>query len=274
MPSTFVRVYPPAQPAPGPAYWFPFHHEELLVQQREHGLALVHGGEAIRALLKPQSVLYMGTLDGVPCLTCETNAESEIPEGWSAQGLWSLYGQIDDMAYGLVGYASQLLYWQRTSRYCPVSGHLTETEPGTWGRRCPSCGHVGYPHVTPAILALVHDGDRVLLTHKPGWGGRYSCVAGFVEPGETLEECVQREVYEEIGVEVADVAYMGNQPWPFPHQLMVGFSARYVSGAVRLDEKELDAAAWFHFDNLPELPPPFSLAHYMITSWARRFNKA
>jgi NAD+ diphosphatase len=121
--------------------------------------------------------------------------------------------------------------------------------------------------VTPAILVLVHDGDRVLLTHKPGWGKRYSCIAGFVEPSESLEECVQREVSEEVGLEIADVSYVGSQPWPFPHQLMVGFTTRYVGGTIRLDERELDDAAWFHIDDLPEMPPPQSLAHYIITTW-------
>lgn len=106
-----------------------------------------------------------------------------------------------------------------------------------------------------------------MLTHKPGWGKRFSCVAGFVEPGESLEECAQREILEEVGVEVTDVTYVGSQPWPFPHQVMVGFTARYVRGEIQLDRQELDDARWFSIDALPDMPPPLSLAHYIITSW-------
>jgi NAD+ diphosphatase len=144
---------------------------------------------------------------------------------------------------------------------------MTEPLSGGWGRQCPNCDHITYPPVTPAILVLVHDGENVLLVHKPDWGKRYSIIAGFVEPGESLEGCVQREVREEVNVEVSDIRYIGSQPWPFPHQLMVGFTARYVLGEIRPDQQELDRAAWFHYNALPELPPPLSLARQIITTW-------
>lgn len=264
----FKRAYPPAQPEPGPAYWLPFRKDEVLVYAQEHGVALFLGNAAPFPSLSAQTPLYLGTLNDIPCLTYEIAPETPLPKGWSALGLRRLYGQLDDTSYAVVGYALQILYWERTNRFCPVCGHLTEPAPGTWGRHCPNCGHVAYPHVTPAILALIHDGgNRVLLTHKPGWEKRYSCIAGFVEPEESLEECVQREVFEEVGVEVADVAYVSSQPWPFPHQLMVGFTARYVKGDIHVQEEELDDAKWFSIDALPELPPPLSLANYLITSW-------
>jgi len=107
----------------------------------------------------------------------------------------------------------------------------------------------------------------MLLTHKPGWGKRYSCIAGFTEPGESLEECVQREVFEEVGLEVTDMRYIGSQPWPFPHQLMVGYTARYTGGTLRLQQDELDDALWFDVDNLPDMPPLMSLAHFIIKTW-------
>ena len=110
----------------------------------------------------------------------------------------------------------------------------------------------------------------MLLTHKPGWGKRFSCIAGFVEPGESLEGCVKREIYEEVGMEVTDIEYIGSQPWPFPHQLMVGYIARYLRGEVRVDQLELDDARWFTVDTLPELPPPQSLARRIITTWIER----
>ncbi len=266
---TFIRAYPPSQPASDRAYWLPFLKNEVLVAQHGEQVALIQANnQEMQALLKPQEVLYIGTFDGVPCMACEVGVDVVIPETWHALSLWGLFGKLDEVSYSVVGYATQLLYWRRTSHFCPVCGHVPQDEVGTWGRHCPHCGHTAYPHVTPAILALVHDGgERMLLTHKSGWGKRYSCVAGFTEPGESLEECVQREVYEELGVEVTDVRYVGSQPWPFPHQLMVGYTARYVSGAIRLEEQELDDARWFSTDALPEMPPPLSLAHSMIKTW-------
>ncbi|GAC1647478.1 MAG: NAD(+) diphosphatase [Ktedonobacteraceae bacterium] len=268
---TFVRAYPPSQPTANSAYWLPFIRGELLIGSHERSITFISASsQEIQALLQPQEVLYIGTWNDVPCLACEVGVEFVIPDGWRTLSLWSLFGKLDEVAYGIVGYAIQLLYWRQTSRFCPVCGHVPQDEVGTWGRHCPHCGHTAYPHVTPAILALVHDGERMLLTHKPGWGKHYSCIAGFTEPGESLEECVQREIYEEVGLEVTDIQYVGSQPWPFPHQLMVGYTARYIGGTLHLDQQELDDALWFAIDALPEMPPPMSLAHSIIMTWVER----
>lgn len=264
----FLRAYPPAQPPQGSAYWLPFRGDKVLIKTSATGCELIQGDEDIRALLHPQTVLYLGTLHERPCLTCEIDQEFVLPAGWSEQTQRTLFGRLDEQFQSLIGYATQILRWQHTSRYCPVSAHRMENIAGSWGRLCPNCGHTMYPPSTPAILVLVHDGERMLLTHKPGWGSkRYSCIAGFVEPGESLEECVQREVYEEVGLQVTDIAYVGSQPWPFPHQLMVGYTARYLKGLIHLDGLELDDARWFASTSLPELPPPQSLAHRIITTW-------
>ncbi len=267
---TFIRAYPPSQAASERAYWLPFIKDEILVESYGKEIALIQAdNQEIQARLQTQEVLYIGTFDGVPCMTCEIESAFVIPDGWRALSLRALFSKLDEVAYGVVGYALQLLYWRHTSHFCPVCGHIPQDEIGTWGRHCPHCGHTAYPHVTPAILALVHDGERMLLTHKPGWGKRYSCIAGFAEPGESLEECVQREVYEEVGLEVTDIQYVGSQPWPFPHQLMVGYTARYVDGTLRLEEQELDDALWFGTDALPEMPPPMSLAYHIIDGWVK-----
>ena len=272
MSPAFLRAYPPAEPRPGPALWLPFRAGELLVREGGTVGALVHGEAAILDALRPGPPLYLGTLDGTPCLTCEVDATIAVPAGWRALGLRALFGQLDDTAYALAGYASQLLGWQRTGRFCAACGRPTAMVPGTWGRRCIDCGHSSYPPVSPAVLVLVHDGDRVLLAHQPGWGKRYSILAGFVEPGESLEDCVRREVFEEVGITVDGLVYAGSQPWPFPHQLMIAFLARYADGALRPDRQELDDAAWFGFDALPELPGLLSLSRQTIDAWvaARR----
>jgi NAD+ diphosphatase len=269
MASTFQRAYPPTAPESGPAFWLPFRESELLVQESAQGISLLHTDEAGIARLQPQSALYVGTIDGIACMACEVSAEQAVPQGWRALGLRALFGQCDDAAYSAAGYASQILHWQHNSRYCPACGAPNGPLAMSWERRCTRCSYVGYPPVIPAVLALVHQGEQILLAHQPGWGKRYSILAGFVEPGETLEDCVRREVAEEVGIEVADVTYINSQPWPFPTQLMVGFQARYVSGELHPDQQELDDAAWFHVDALPELPGPLSLSYRLIMAWAR-----
>ncbi len=267
MTPTFLRSYPPALPTASPALWFPFREGELLVQQNERGVSIISSDDAGMAVVQPQTITYLGTLDGQPCMACEVSTETALPASWKALSLRALYDQVDVTLYGIAGYALQLLLWQRNSRYCPVCGHQTEIIPASWGKQCPHCGHISYPPSVPAILVLVHDGEHALLAHKPGWGRRYSILAGFVEPGESLEECVAREVMEEVGVNITDITYVGSQPWPFPHQLMIGYMARYVDGEIRIDEQELDDAQWFHVDALPELPAPMSLARQIIMAW-------
>lgn len=266
-PAAFVRAYPPAQPAPGPAFWLPFYQGSLLVPNAEGKLSLHQGSRNSINELNLGEPLYLGALDEIPCLAAEAEADTEIPEGWKAVSLRELFGSISDAEYGLAGYASQMLYWRRTSGFCPVCGHRTQTKEGDWGRHCPECGHTAYPHVTPATLILVQDGSRLLLGHKPGWGTRYSILAGFVEPGESLEECVVREVREEVGIEVGGLAYAGSQPWPYPHQLMVGFTAQYLGGEIQVDGEEIDHADWFTKDRLPDLPSAVSLSRQMIDIW-------
>ena len=269
MPPAFIRAYPPAQPAPGSARWLPFRNGELLLRSVDGTLAPYEGDADGLASFAPNEPMFLGTLVDLPCLTCEVAWEGPPPDGWQTVSLRNLFGQVDEISYNLAGYATQLLYWRRSSNFGAICGSTTDWFGGDWGKRCVSCGHTTYPHVSPAILALVHDGDNVLLTHKEGWGPRYSIIAGFVEPGESLEECVVREVHEEVGLEVADVSYVGSQPWPFPHQLMVGFTGRYAGGDIAIDDKELDDARWFHVDALPELPGPLSLSRQIIDGWIR-----
>ncbi len=264
---SFQRAYPPARPRPGVALWFLYRGEKMLVQVQETGYKLISGVEADFAPLKLDSPLYLGTLNDLPCMAGEVEPEHPLPADWRELDLRRLFGSLDEPAYLVAGYAAQLLRWQRVNRYCAVCGQPVGELSVEWAHRCSHCGHVVYPPVTPAVLVLVHKGTEVLLAHKPGWGARYSIIAGFVEPGETLEDCVRREVAEEVGIEISDVTYAGSQPWPFPHQLMVGFTASYAGGEVQPDQKEIDKAGWFRFDQLPELPPQLSLSRQLIMSW-------
>jgi NAD+ diphosphatase len=268
----FERVYRPDVPTEGPIRWLPLRGQEVLVQKTGDVVTAIADSAETRERLASFSPLTLGTVNGVTYLTCETDAAMPLPDGWRSVGLRNLYGLLDETEWEIAGYATQILHWQSVSRFCPVCGSATGAMEAEWVRHCPTCNHSRYPQVSPAVLALVHDGaDRVLLAHKPGWGDRYSILAGFVLPGESLEECVQREVQEEVGAEVTALVYQGSQPWPFPHQLMIGYTARYVGGDLRLDEQELDHAAWFSAAQLPPLPPPLSLSRQIIDAWRARF---
>jgi NAD+ diphosphatase len=185
---------------------------------------------------------------------------------------------------GLIAYAAALLNWHRRHRFCSVCGNPSHVEEAGLLRRCPACGAEHHPRTDPVVIMLVVDEprDRVLLGRQPSWPpGRYSALAGFVEPGESLEDAVAREVREETGVEVAGARYDSSQPWPFPSSLMLGFSVGYVSGEAIASDGELDDARWFTRAELGEaaagrgevhLPPPVAIARRLIDGWLGRLR--
>jgi NAD+ diphosphatase len=183
---------------------------------------------------------------------------------------------LPDRDAGLYVAAIALANWHATHVRCPRCGEPTEPINGGWVRRCVADGSEHFPRTDPAVIVLVHDGeDRCLLGRQPVWPpGRYSTLAGFVEPGESLEQAVAREVLEESGVVVDDIVYGASQPWPFPASLMLGFEARVVGGEAQVGDDELEDVRWFSRDDLrrgePLLPPPASIAHWLITRWLGR----
>lgn len=261
----FVRAYPPATAPAGPVCLLPFTADsDLLLPTGGDGFLTGESGIAV-----PDDALYLGQRDGAAVLAFPYTPPADDDQfGGAAPG--TLRQTLADYPLedaALAGYAAQLLRFQKAARFCPVCG--TAAVAGElWSKQCPACEHSWYPPVSPAVLLLVHDGaDRILLAQKPGWGKRYSILAGFVEPGESLEACCIREAMEEANVVVAEPQYIGSQPWPFPHQLMVSFFARHVDGEIRPDEQELSDARWFTVDDLPELPPPYSLSRQTIDRW-------
>jgi NAD+ diphosphatase len=183
---------------------------------------------------------------------------------------------LSDRDAGLLVATVSLVNWHATHVRCPRCGEPTEPTQGGWVRRCVADGTEHFPRTDPAVIVLVHDGaDRCLLGRQPTWpAGRYSTLAGFVEPGESLELAVAREIEEESGVVVDDITYRGSQPWPFPASLMLGFEARAVGGEVGVGDDELEDVRWFSRADLqsgrPLLPPPSSIAHWLISNWLSR----
>jgi NAD+ diphosphatase len=216
--------------------------------------------------------LWLGTWQGAPCWAAGLQRGAALPAGFRRETLVPVQGtQLPDDVLTLGGMAMQALWWESTSPHCPRCGARTVRIDNEWGKRCPDCQYEHYPHLHPAVIVLVHDGERVLLARKPGWApGRYALIAGFVDNGESLETAVRREIKEEAGVEVDDIQYVGSQNWPFPSQLMVGFLAHYAGGEIAVDSHELEDAAWFPRDSLPASPSRHSIAGFIIEHYARR----
>lgn len=258
-------------PPLGPSLWFPFHDDELLIEEGHPAsriTPIVAPPEDIQAIWPDAVPLYFGTLNGTGCFAISVERmDIGSRQHWRWMSLRALYNQISSDEYGAAGYGMQLLNWRKLGVFCPIDGTPLVDRGMDWGRECPQCGHALYPPVTPAVLALIWRKDEILLAHKPGWGARYSILAGFVEPGESLEDCVHREVKEEAGVTVCNLRYVSSQPWPYPHQIMVGFSAEYLDGEIEIDANELDHARWFTRRDLPELPSEVSLSRTMIDQW-------
>jgi NAD+ diphosphatase len=222
--------------------------------------------------------IFLGTLAGRHCWALDADADRDGDDVGDDDGatefvdLRMLWGSVDEPTWMVAGRAVQLVEWQRTHRFCGRCGVPTEEAPGERARRCPSCGLLAYPRLAPAVIMRVErDDGRALLARNAMFPpGIFSCLSGFVEPGETLEHAVCREVREEVGVEVGDVEFRGSQPWPFPHQLMVGFGAHYRSGEIVLDEREIAEAAWFTPEEAPVFPTNMSIAGRLIDEWRHR----
>ena len=214
---------------------------------------------------EPLRTLYLGVLGETHCWAAEVPADAPAPPGMSWEGLRTLFTVLDDAHFALAGRATQLVDWDRTHRYCGRCGTPTEPKANERVRVCPSCRLSVYPRVAPAIMALVRRGPEILLGRSPHFPpGMYSALAGFVGPGETLEQCVQREVGEEVGVAVQNLSYFASQPWPFPHSMMIAFVCDWAGGELRPDGVEIEDAKWFNVLQLPKIPSKISIARRLI----------
>lgn len=260
--SIYKRYKPAVTPEPVNStltYWFVFYANKMLIKvdNPKPGVTIPQVRNIEEMNIIPVRKQYLGTLQGHPCYTVEAASEDYIPEGMCYRKYGSLYGVLDDDVFLVAGKALQIVKWDQTHQHCGRCGVTTQVVQNERAKICPQCGLLSYPRLSPVVItAILKDNKILLVRHKILINNIYSLVAGFVEPGETLEEAIKREVIEEVGIEVNNIKYFKSQPWPFPHSLMIGFTAEYESGEIIVDGVEVAEAEWFDARHVQQLPLP------------------
>ncbi|RXE55841.1 NUDIX hydrolase [Methanoculleus taiwanensis] len=262
-----VRYPAPEIPAEGDALFLLVRGSDICTVVGERPQVFLHADPAT-AGCRVERTLYLGHRAAIPCYAVEIAVESLLPEGMGACGVRALYGRVPEDDLAAAALAVRIIDFDRTTQYCGRCGAKTVPLTAERAKTCPACSLIVYPRLSPAIIVLVRDGERILLARSPHFPpGMYSIIAGFVEPGENLEHAVHREVREETGVSVRNVRYFGSEPWPFPDSLMIGFTADYAGGDLVADNREIEAAGWFERDNLPPLPSTMSISRALLDRW-------
>lgn len=270
MRKTFISEVAPSQEHAGPAWWFAFHRNRLLVEVVEDALRVPCRERVEELGVTVVQRHYLGRYDGLPCHAVEL-ADESLPAGMDFKDLRQVYGLLEEDLFVLGGRAVQIVEWDRTHQYCGRCGSRTRPKEKERAKICPQCGLHSFPRLSPAIIVAVERGEEILLARSAHFPrGLFSVLAGFVEPGETIEECVVREVKEEVGITVGNIRYVGSQPWPFPNSLMLGFTAEYVEGELELDSTEIAEAGWFRADSLPSIPGQISIAGRLIKGFLEK----
>lgn len=217
-----------------------------------------------RQQLRSLSEQGLGLFDGQPVYLLELLEEPDMP-GAYWQSLRPFMAQVDVDSFKLLGYAAQIATWQRNHRFCGGCGQAMVPVVGQRCVRCAACEISHYPQLSPSMIVLVTRGEQILLARSAHFvSGMYSTLAGFVEPGESVEQCVQREVFEEVGLKVRNPRYIASQNWPFPHSLMLGYHVEYESGEITPQPEEIEDARWFDLNDLPAMPPTRAISRYLI----------
>ena len=218
---------------------------------------------------------YLGRWGSQGCfaLAAERPPGSAALEGFAVTGLRAWLGRVEPDFFYLAGRAKQIVEWHRDHRYCGRCGSLNEEHPTDRAKHCPECGLTTYPRLSPSIIVLVRNGEDMLLARNVAWPtGMFSTLAGFVEPGESIEQTVHREVAEEVGLEVTNLRYLGSQSWPFPNSLMLGFHADYAGGEIAYHDGEIADARWFHYRDMPNVPGGTAISRWLIDAFIREMS--
>jgi NAD+ diphosphatase len=258
-------VTPPAT-RPSSALWFALKENRVLLHATFDGLCVPRLDDFEQLNIEYAAVHYLGTLGESHCYAVQLSADN-TPAGMAFKDLRSAMMVLDENFGALAGRAFQIIQWDRTHQFCGQCGGRMTSVAGERAKQCPECGLLQFPRLSPAIIVLVRRGKRVLLARsRQTPPGMYSVLAGFVE------QAVEREVKEEVGITIRNIRYFGSQPWPFPHSLMIGFTADHAEGELEIDRNEMEDAGWYSVDRLPMLPPPISIARRLIDDFLGSFS--
>jgi NAD+ diphosphatase len=267
----FIPGLEPSGEPMGPARWFLFQANRLLVHLRDGSAEVPEWEDPSRAGLYVTETHYLGLLGERPCKAGVLAPDADLPGETTLVELRRLAGRLPAAQFNAAGYGLHLTRWGASRRFCSRCGQSMEVRRAERARECPVCTWVEYPVMAPAVIVAVTRGEHLLLARARRFPGRlFSVLAGYVETGESLEACVRREVREEVGLTIRRLRYVGSQPWPFSGALMVGFAAEYAGGRLRVDGDEIVEADWFAVGQLPEIPEPPSLARRLIDAFVRR----
>ena len=251
------------------SYYFVFCKEDLLILKTAEGGYTIPLCNEPPTEVKPWTHLMNITPmdDGTPVVTYRIESPITDDQRYEMCGLRQSYYKLEKHLYLKAGKCQELLYWDQNTKYCGVCGSPMRMDTDI-SKKCPECGKEIWPQLATAVIVLIHKGDEVLLVRAKNFKRDFfGLVAGFVETGETLEEAVAREAFEETGVRITNIRYFASQPWPYPCGLMVGFNADYVSGDIHLQRSEISRGGWFRKDNLPDIPEKLSIARMLLDAW-------
>jgi len=256
------------------SFWFIFQDNHLLVHSKSKDNYLIPFVQNVKDLkINPIRTQYLGRYGNICCYSAEVSKKIKPPPNMLFQHLWGLYGFIDFNLFQIAGYAFQIMKWDQTFQYCSRCGTEVKNLENERAKICKKCNLISFPRISPAVIVAVIKENKILLAKANRFKRDiYSVLAGFVEPGETLEECIRREIKEEVNIEVENIRYYGSQPWPFPDSLMIGFIADYKSGELSIDGDEIIDANWFTPNNLPNIPGKISIARELIDWFIEKFS--
>lgn len=253
-----------------PGFWVVLQGTSLVLS-RDNDQQLLFGASLPDRIIPETEPIVIGTWQGKPLRALRVKIMEQLPDEYDAFPFQGGDVRLDNALATIAGRAAQIMHWERRSRFCSHCGTPTVRIPGGWGKSCQSCGDEHFPHIHPCIIVMVRRGNELLLIRNSSWSaGRFSLIAGFLDFGESLEECVKREVREEAGIEVTNIRYVGSQCWPFPSQQMIGFLADYASGDIKPDGAEIVEAGWFKNGSLPSSPGgKRSISRWIIDTFGR-----
>jgi NAD+ diphosphatase len=273
--SIYNRYKPSVKPDDNnncPVHWFIFNSDKLLIDLKTE-LKIPFTNKLDDMNIKPVRKQYMGTLMEHACFSVEVDPETDAPEEMAFMDLHSLYDILDEDIFLLAGRAIQIVNWDKNHQFCGKCSTPTQTMDNEMAKICPECGFINHTRLSPAVITAIINEDKILMAkHSYGLKNRYSLIAGFLEAGETLEEGVEREIMEEVGLKVKDIKYFGSQPWPFPNSLMIGFTANYDEGEINVDGKEILDAKWFEVDEVQRPHSKMSIASELIEWYIEKFS--